>query len=307
LLIGTPTVTGITFSKLVDKLRCRKVTELVEVPGHWRTIKRRGRRVRVYRRAHAERRRVTKCHARTVRRKRTVWMTVRRHGKRVRVKRREVVRVILLPHIVNHTSRRVAHARATTVNGWLGTTSGIALSGQEVEVLAAPANGSSAFKSVATATTSASGTWSAKLPPGPSRTLEAVYRGSGEALPSLSGTVSEIVAAKVLLLHVKPRKLAWGGTVRLAGQLKGGYLPGGGALVRLRIGEGAAVTTYGVREHVGGNGRFTTTYTFGAGDPATFRRFWFQIASLPMGSYPYAPANSRRIYVLVGGHPGARR
>jgi hypothetical protein len=71
--------------------------------------------------------------------------------------------------------------------------------------------------------------------------------------------------------------------------------------VRLRIGQGSAVTTYGVHEHVAGNGRFSTSYTFGAGEPSAHRTFWFQVASLPMGAYPYAPASSRRLSVRVSG------
>lgn len=118
---------------------------------------------------------------------------------------------------------------------------------------------------------------------------------------SLAAPAHLMVPARVDLLKVTPQRVAWGGTVRLVGQLRGGYLPRGGALVRLRIGQGSAVTTYGVREHVKGTGRFTTSYTFGAGDPNTSRSFWFQIASLPMGDYPYAPANSRRVSVVVGG------
>ncbi len=87
------------------------------------------------------------------------------------------------------------------------------------------------------------------------------------------------------------------------GRLDGGYLPPGGALVRLRIGVGPAKTTYGVKEHVTGSGRFTTTYTFGLGDPSVHQAYWFQVASLPMGDYPFAPADSRRLGVVVGGHP----
>jgi hypothetical protein len=174
---------------------------------------------------------------------------------------------------------------------------------QTVEVLTASDNGTSHFKPVAVATTAADGGWSAKVPPGPSRLIEAVYTGGRGVLPSRSGTVTESVPAEVELISVHPRRLAWGGIVRLVGQLKGGYLPPGGALIRLRIGQGSAVTTYGVREHVTGTGRFSTTYTFGAGDPATYRSFWFQVASLPMGDYPYAPANSRRVSVVVGGQP----
>jgi hypothetical protein len=112
-----------------------------------------------------------------------------------------------------------------------------------------------------------------------------------------------IVPAKVKLLSVSPRDVAWGGTVRITGRLLGGYLPAGGALVRLRIGQGRSYQTYGVQEHVTGRGRFTTTYTFGAGYAAIHKSYWFQIATLPMGDYPYAPAASGRRSVLVGGHP----
>ena len=77
--------------------------------------------------------------------------------------------------------------------------------------------------------------------------------------------------------------------------------------MRLRIGEGASYQTYGVQEHVTGSGRFTTMYTFGAGQASSFQRFWFQIASLPMGSYPFAPSDSGRRSVLVGGHPVVAR
>jgi hypothetical protein len=104
---------------------------------------------------------------------------------------------------------------------------------------------------------------------------------------------------------VWPRHVAWGGTVHLVGQLLGGYLPQGGALVRLRIGYGSTYNTYGVEEHVTGDGRFSTVASFGPGDPSVYRTYWFQIASLPMGNYPYAPAASQRVTVVVGGDPRA--
>ena len=66
-----------------------------------------------------------------------------------------------------------------------------------------------------------------------------------------------------------------------------------GALVHLRLGQGSAQTTYGVHEHVGGDGRFTTTYTFGQGLAGVHRRYWFDVASLPTGDYPFAPARGR--------------
>ncbi len=188
------------------------------------------------------------------------------------------------------------------MSGWLGTASGTALGGQTIEVLAAPDNGRGAFR-VVTSVTTANGGWTARLGPGPSRLVEAVYPGGSLTEPTTSAQVHVIVPAKVTLIRVSPLRVAWGGTVRIAGRLVGGYLPPGGALVRLRIGSGSASTTYGVQEHVTGNGHFSTTYTFGAGQATSYQRFWFQISSLPMGSYPFAPSNSGRRYLLVGGHP----
>jgi hypothetical protein len=202
-------------------------------------------------------------------------------------------------------SMRARHGRAITVHGWLGTYTGAALGGQSVNVLAAPNDGRRLFGSIATVTTAANGSWSARVPAGPSRLIEAAYAGGPNSESSVSGLAREIVPAKIQLVRVTPRRVAWGQTVRIIGRLDGGHLPPGGALIRLRIGLGSAFTTYGVHEHVGGNGRFTTSYTFGLGSAAIHRAYWFQVASLPMGNYPYAPASSRRVSVRVGGHPSA--
>jgi hypothetical protein len=287
--LGVPTVTGVAFSKLVDRLRCHRALVHTRV----------GRRTKT--------RRVTRCHVRSVRRRVTVWVTIRRHGTTVRVRRTKIIRVLLKPHLVSQSRRRVQHGHATTVNGWLGTATGVALGGQTVDVLTAADNGRENFHVAAIARTAGNGGWTASLPAGPSRLVEAYYAGGPTTETSQSSPVRLVVPAKVELLSVSPRHIAWGGTVRLTGRLVGGYLPSGGALVRLRIGLGSAVTTYGVREHVSGRGRFSTTYTFGIGDPATYRPFWFQVASLPMGDYPFAPANSGRVPVVVGGHPDSHR
>ena len=305
LKIGDPTVSGISFQNIVHPLRCARVTERVRVPARWVTVHRDHNRVKVKRRAHTKVVTVMRCHPRTKLERVRVWVTVRRHGKKVTVKRTKLERVVLTPHLIASSTRRVGHGQRTTVNGWLGTYAGAALGGQTVSVLSAPDNGLGQFTTTATVTTAADGSWSADLPAGPSRLVEAAYGGGPTTEPSLSAQVHLIVPAKVELLSVSPRKVAWGGTVRLVGQLDGGYLPAGGALVRLRLGSGSAQTTYGVREHVGGDGRFATTYTFGDGVASVHRSFWFEVASLPTGDYPYAPARSRRLSVEVGGHPAS--
>ena len=303
LKIGDPTVSAIGFGNVVDALRCGRVRERVKIPARWVTVHRGHKLVKVKRRAHTKVMRVMRCHPRTKLERVAVWVTVRRHGKKVRVKRTKLERVVLTPHLVASSTRRVGYGQGTTVSGWLGTYAGVALGGQTVSVLTAPDNGLGQFSTAATVTTAADGSWTAALPAGPSRLIEAFYSGAVTTEPSVSAQVHLVVPAKVELLSVSPRKVAWGGTVRLVGQLDGGYLPAGGALVRLRIGQGSAQTTYGVREHVGGDGRFSTTYTFGEGVASVHRSFWFEIASLPTGNYPYAPANSRRLTVRVGGHP----
>ncbi len=197
---------------------------------------------------------------------------------------------------------RVAHGKPTTVHGLLISAEGVPIANAPVEVRAAPDNGLHRFARLSTVRTDGKGGWSAPIPPGPSQLIEAVYGGSATTLPA-TGTVHTVVPASVRLISASPRHVPWGGTVRIVGQLEGGYIPAGGALVRLRIGIGSAFTTYGVKEHVTGSGRFTTSYTFGLGVPSVKRAYWFQVASLPMGNYPWAPADSRRVTVIVGGTP----
>lgn len=300
--IRVPTISGIAFTAIADRLRCHRVQKRVRVPAHTVIVRRHHKRVRIRRPAHIKIVHVTKCHPRTIIKHRTVTVMIHRHGKKVRVRRRKTVHVIVLPHPVLKLKRRVAFGHSTTVSGWLGTYDGTALAGQPVEVLSAPDNGQGAFTPAAWTTTTANGGWSATIPAGPSRLIKATYPGGSTLEPSLSDEITETVPAKVMLLSITPRRVAWGGTVRLRGKLVGGYLPASGALVRLRIGVGSTQTTYGVKEHVTGNGRFSTTYTFGLGDPRAHQSFWFQFASLPVGDYPYAPAQSNRRSVRVGGH-----
>ena len=307
LSIREPTVSAIGFARVVDALRCHRVRERVRVPAHWVTVRRHHKLVRVRKHAHSKLVTATRCHARVVWRKITVWTTVLRHGKPVRVKRHRRIRIVEVPHVVYHTSKWVGHGKRTSVSGWLGMPDGTALAGQAVQILTAPDNGLGQFSEAAVAVTAANGTWSARLPAGPSRLVEAYYAGAPTLEPSQSSQVHVVVPAKVKLIGVSPTRVAWGGTVRIVGKLEGGYLPAGGALLRLRIGFGSGYTTYGVQEHVTGNGRFSTTYTFGLGDPNVYRSYWFQIASLPMGDYPWAPAASGKRSVLVGGHPATPR
>ena len=172
-------------------------------------------------------------------------------------------------------------------------------------MLTAPDNGLGHFTLAAVATTTANGGWSAQLPAGPSRLVEAYYVGAATFEPSVSAQVHAIVPAKVKLLSVSPNRVAWGGTVRITGRLVGGYLPPGGALVRLRIGQGSSYQTYGVQEHVTGNGRFTTTYTFGAGYAGIFEELLVPDRDLADGRLPLRAGRVRA--PIRGGWRAPRR
>jgi len=166
LKIGLPTISAIGFVKIIHALRCTQVRERVRVPARVVTVHRHRKLVRVRRRAHTKVVIMTRCHPETGRRRITVWVTVRRHGKKVRVRRKKIVRVVLLPRVVDYTTRRVPHGHSTEVSGWLGTSTGIALVGQTVRLLAAPDNGQGRFSAVAVVSTAADGSWSARLVPG---------------------------------------------------------------------------------------------------------------------------------------------
>lgn len=308
LSIRQPTVSAIGFSKVVHPLRCRRLKERIKVPGHWVTVHHHHQPVRLRRSERTKVVKVTRCHAQIVRRRITVWKTVIRHGKPVRVKHLKTIRVAVPPHAVLKSSRRVPHGRPTEIAGWLGLPDGTALGRQSVRILTAPDNGRGHFRQAAMAKTASNGSWSATLRRGPSRLVEAAYGGDPTREPSVSQQAREIVPAKIKLIRVSPRQVPWStpghpSVVKIVGRLEGGYLPRGGALVRLRIGRGASYTTYGVQEHVKGKGRFSTTYTFGDGTPSIHERLWFQLASLPMGNLPWAPSASNKRTVVVGGHP----
>jgi hypothetical protein len=302
--IQEPTVEAISFSKLADALKCRTVIKRERVLGKPRTIKLHGHRVQV-RRYRTVKRPVRKCRASTV--KRRVWVVLKHHGKPVRrhghiVRVRRTRRVVVLPHRIHRTLRRVRHGRGTTVSGFLLTSDGTPLAGQTITILGAPNNAAHPFAPISTTTTNANGFWTAKIPPGPSRLLQAAYAGTPATAPAGSTLVRTIVPARIRIRTTTPR-VAWGQTATFSGRVYGGYIPRGGINVRLRYGYRNQSTTYGVKTHVGPHGRFTTTFTFGPGDPRDRIAFHFQFATLPGGNYPYHTATSNTITIHVGGHP----
>jgi hypothetical protein len=297
LTIREPTVSAVAFTRVVDALRCHAGHERVKVPGHWVTVRRHHKLVRVRKRGHWKTIRVTRCHPRTVWRREITWKVVRRHGKLVRVKQVKEVRVVLLPKVVGRSTRRVGFGHGTTVSGWLGVPGGTALAGQRVAVYTAPDDGQNHYKQAAVATTGADGSWSTRLPAGPSRLVVGVYYGSSTTEPAASSPVRLVVPARVRL-HIRPAHTLWRGTIRITGRVLGGYIPSGEKLLRLRIGVAGVKQTFGIAD-VKPDGRFRTTFKFSPGHGTI--RYWFSVTTLRVANYPYAPASSGRVYVTVGG------
>ncbi len=296
LKIGQPTIAAISFSKLINALRCHHSTERVKVLGRPHTIVRHGRKLKVTRRARYKTVKVIACHPRTVRKRVLVTVTVRRHGKLVQVRRRQLKLVPLLPRRVNRTTRRVAFGHGSTVSGWLGLSDGTALSNQTVRVMSAPDDGRQNFTQTAVAKTASDGTWTAKLPAGASRLIEAAYDGTATTESTTSSLVRLTVPAK-LRIAISPRAVRWGDTIHISGRVLGGHIPNSSKLLRLDIGIKALHAIQGIPE-ISPDGRFNTTYTFNHSTGIV--RFYFTVSTLAEADYPFAPGRSRRVGVTVG-------
>ena len=298
LSIRQPTVSALSFgSRIINALRCGRAKERVNVPAKWVTVRRNGKPVKVKRRAHTKVVNVVRCHPRVV-------------LVRVRVKikghwRWEHKKQVRPPRTIQLSTKRTRHGATAKIVGWLGTSDGVALAGQTVRILTAPNNGLNAYTQAAVTTTAQDGVWSATLPAGPSRLVEAVYDGANTVEPATSGQVRLIVPALVTL-NISPRRTHWWhsphspGTIRISGRVLGGYIPGADQqLLRLRIG---VVGIPGVQSTIGipdiaRDGRFHTTWTPAPGNGTV--HFWFAVSTLHEADFPFSPGNSRRVDVTV--------
>ena len=283
LRIRQPSVSTVSFAHIADALRCRTARERVSIPARWVTGRSHGHRVRVRLPPETRTVKVKHCHPRVV------LVRHRSHG------RSSVKRIVLLPHTVARRSEHVGFGEATTVNGWLGTAQGNALAGQTVQVLAAPDDGGGQFRPVATTTTASNGLWTARIPRGPSRIVRALYAGSSNVEPSVSSLARVSVSASAQV-GVRPRLAHWGHSVRIAGRLRGGFIPRRGELVVLKIGWAGGSAEIG-HLYTARDGRFSTTYTFLRGNGTVRYRIWAETVN--ESGYPYGVSRSSKVPITV--------
>jgi hypothetical protein len=297
--IGQPTVSAIGFAKIADALKCARASEEVTVPARWVSVHRHGKRLRVRKPAHTKTVSVERCHARVVWQRETVWIKERRRGKLVSVKRTKRVRVPLIPHTVVKAKARVAYGSETTVSGWLGTATGVALGGVPVQIFTAPNNGDGQFTRAVSTTTAANGAWSAQVGAGPSRLVEAAYAGTTGLLPVVSTPVELNVPARISVF-ASPRKLPWSWVVTLRGHLDGGYVPPDGVALRLLIELPHRSQPYGplaFRTDAQGNFLVHWTWRTGSGVASDL----FAVATTATESdYPFAASQSQWTRVTFG-------
>jgi len=197
------------------------------------------------------------------------------------------------------TRASVAFGQPVRLRGLLMSSAGMPIAGQPVAILTAPDNGSNAFAQAAAVTTGPDGSWTATLPPGPSRIIEASYPGSPTILPA-TGSATVITPAKIEITRVTPDHTPWDSTVRIIGRVLGGYIPASSKLLRLDLG---IVGIPGLSKiqgipNVSPDGTFTTTYKFARYQGVV--RFWLQVSSLREADFPFSPAHSKRWIVTVG-------
>jgi hypothetical protein len=196
------------------------------------------------------------------------------------------------------TTKLVPYGKPFTIHGLLVTTQGVPVANAPVDILTAPVNGLGQFTQVGTAVTTASGAWTAELPPGPSRTIRTVYPGSGTVLPA-SGQATVNVPARIAL-SVSPRKVPWDGIVTLRGHLEGGYVPRDGVALRLLIKLPNRSEPYEpVPFRTDARGDFMIHWRWGAGSGVV--TYPFAVATTATESdYPFAASRSRWIPVTFG-------
>jgi hypothetical protein len=195
----------------------------------------------------------------------------------------------------------VAFGQPVSLRGLLTSSAGIPLANQPIAILTAPDDGSNVFTQTAAVSTGPDGSWTATLPPGPSRVIRAVYAGSPTVLPA-SGQAATIVPAKIRI-KITPRIVPWGSTLRITGQVLGGYVPTNSNLLRLNVGIGRIGHLVGLPK-IGPDGRFVIVWRFDRGSGVLHP--WFSVGTLSESAFPFAAGTSRRIVITLG-EPTPRR
>ena len=279
----------VSFATIVNPLVAKKVKERVRVGWHWVAMRRHGRAVKVKRGGHWKTitvvKRVEQCTRKRVRTGKHHWKLITRcRAPKIRLK----------------STERAGYGHSVTVHGLLVTSQDVPLVDTPVTILTAPNNGLGQYTPAASVTTGADGAWSATLPAGPSRVIEAVYGGSGTLLPA-TGQATVTVPARITL-SVRPREVPWTKAVALTGRLLGGYVPSDGVPLRLMIGYpngprgGSNLASF----RTDSAGRFRVRWNWHGGRGVVSYRMWISFIGSAENDYPFTAASSKHRRVTFG-------
>lgn len=182
------------------------------------------------------------------------------------------------PHAILQASYAAASAQtptvtysrsAMTLSGRLINHSGEPMAGAQVELRQRPSAAGTTDALVATATTTATGSWTLNAPAGPSRLLVVGYRAHlGDPTFATELDSHENVRAAASLKA--PKRTRPGQRIVFNGALAGGNIPPGGQLVAMQIYFSRRWRTIDL-VHAGQDGRFRYAYVFAGVPPGTYR------------------------------------
>jgi hypothetical protein len=184
--------------------------------------------------------------------------------------------------------------RGVTLHGQLLAADGAPIAGATLDI-SQQTEGSATTSAVGNASTGADGTFTVRIPAGPSRQLTVGYRAfSADAKYSAATTVRETVTAEVTL-QVTPRHARSNGAIRLTGHVAGS-IPPHGVLVELLVHYRGRWEPF--RDpHTSRDGRFSVSYRFeGAIGNFPFRA---EVVDGQSG-FPYAAGASVPVQVATG-------
>ncbi len=193
------------------------------------------------------------------------------------------------------TALRDAGSRASTALGQLLGPGGAPIAGALLSVRFTPSYGGARTVALASARTSASGTFRVRVPAGTSsgRVTFAYSATLGAAVPSVTAALSLSVPAR-LTLRVTPRVAPALGTIAFAGTLSGRPLPPGGKTLVLE----ARVPGESWRQFqvlsTGPGGRYRASYRFRLPGPIAYE---FRAVSPAEADFPYAAGSSNVVDV----------
>jgi hypothetical protein len=289
--VGLPLRTAsssiVSFKKIVDPRLARKVKERVRVGFHYVTVKKHGKKVKVKKGGHYKTITVIK----RVERCTTTRVKIAKHKYKLK-------RTCKAPKLTYTRKATVGHGKKVKIYGELTTSQNVALAGQTVEILARPKNGDGKTRQIGTATTNATGGWSARVAAGPSRTIKGYYAGVDTVLPT-SGSAQLLVRARIDV-SASVTKLPWNGIITIHGKLKGGYVPHDGVALRLLIKLPGRKQLYSpVAFRTTSNGTFSVRWTWGTGRGVA--KYPFSVATTANESdYPFVAASSRALPIEFG-------